>query len=215
MRNILSIYIPLAALCAVLTFFENKIPYSFLKPIPIALLAYLVWQRLPDQAGRWLLTGLMLSVLGDICIELPFEPGFVLGLGSFLLAHIAYTVSFLYCFEFRPGRLPHALAVFVVSVAVAAGLTGATGDLMWPVNAYISSIAVMTIAAAFRDTRTLMVFIGAVCFMISDTLIAWNRFVGDIYGAGLWVMAAYYTAQALVAIGSIRDHDGRPGNQML
>lgn len=46
----------------------------------------------PAGYRRLIVIGLLLSTLGDVFLMLPFD-GFVFGLGSFLLAHIAYLVA--------------------------------------------------------------------------------------------------------------------------
>jgi uncharacterized membrane protein YhhN len=41
--------------------------------------------------------------------------------------------------------------------------------------------------------------IGAAFFVVSDTLLAWNRFGGGIPLASLWVLATYFIAQWYIA----------------
>ncbi|WP_293224061.1 lysoplasmalogenase family protein, partial [Ottowia sp.] len=46
--------------------------------------------------------------------------------------------------------------------------------------------------------------LGACCFMLSDSLLAINRFVTPLPGAQVWVLASYYAAQALIVGGMLR-----------
>ena len=61
----------------------------------LALLVLALAWRQPGAVGRyrhWIVIGLALSTAGDVFLMLPFE-GFAFGLGSFLLAHLAYLVA--------------------------------------------------------------------------------------------------------------------------
>ena len=67
--------------------------------LPAAALIFLAlgWQGDPSTStyGMWVFAGLTLSVVGDVCL-LPAGSGkpFLVGLGAFLLAHVAYSVAF-------------------------------------------------------------------------------------------------------------------------
>jgi len=50
-----------------------------------------------------------------------------------------------------------------------------------------------------------LVAVGAGFFMLSDSLLATNRFVQPLLMAQVWVLATYYAAQALIAAGVLRD----------
>jgi len=51
------------------------------------------------------------------------------------------------------------------------------------------------------------VAVGAVFFMLSDSLLAINRFVTPLPLSGLWVLSTYYTAQILIVLHVLQ----RPG----
>lgn len=74
-----------------------------------------------------------------------------------------------------------------------------------PIVAYMVAISLMAISAGFReDSKFLWVAIGALVFMVSDTLIAVNRFVISLEYSGIAVMGTYYLAQALICTGVLR-----------
>jgi uncharacterized membrane protein YhhN len=54
-------------------------------------------------------------------------------------------------------------------------------------------------AATMGDTPARHVALGACLFMLSDALLATNRFVQPLPVASLWVLANYYAAQWLIA----------------
>jgi uncharacterized membrane protein YhhN len=76
--------------------------------------------------------------------------------------------------------------------------------LKLPVAAYVLVIALMGAqalgrASVLRDTPSRTVAIGALFFMLSDTLLAINRFVQPLPVSALWVLSSYYVAQILIA----------------
>jgi uncharacterized membrane protein YhhN len=127
---------------------------------------------------------------------------FVRGLGSFFVAHVAYIVAFrIGATEVRP------LVVSAIPVVVVATLIGSRvlrqvrlrePELTTPVSAYIGIIAVM-VATALATGEPLAAM-GAVVFMASDSLIAWNRFVVTLEWAPVTIMVAYHVAQALFVL---------------
>jgi uncharacterized membrane protein YhhN len=86
-------------------------------------------------------------------------------------------------------------------------------SLLWPVVAYAAVLVTMVIVALFRYGRTStasfgLVFGGAVLFMISDSLLAMNKFHAPIQQAGLLIMITYCVAQGLIAEGMLKHEAG-------
>ena len=170
---------------------------------PAATLALLVAALLldPEHDGRraWFVAALALSLAGDVFLMLPRDL-FVAGLASFLVAHLAYVAGF------WTGDAPWggALAVGVVVVAavvvvLAARILGGlrvsgADELVPPVTAYMAVIAVM--AASATGTALPLAIAGAWLFLVSDALIAWNRFVRPLAWAPVAIMVTYHLAQA-------------------
>jgi uncharacterized membrane protein YhhN len=154
------------------------------------------------DARRWaVVAALVFSLAGDVFLMLPRD-AFVRGLGSFFVAHVAYIVAFrIGATEVRP------LVVSAIPVVVVATLIGSRvlrqvrlrePELTTPVSAYIGIIAVM-VATALATGEPLAAM-GAVVFMASDSLIAWNRFVVTLEWAPVTIMVAYHVAQALFVL---------------
>ncbi|MEG0047153.1 MAG: lysoplasmalogenase, partial [Comamonas sp.] len=55
-----------------------------------------------------------------------------------------------------------------------------------------------------QDRSALLVALGASAFMVSDSILAINRFVQPLPWAAIWVLTSYYVAQALIVQGSLR-----------
>ena len=145
------------------------------------------------------------SLAGDVF--LMFQGFFIPGLVSFLVAHLFYVALFKSGQAWFPhrGALAATLGIGVAMYAFlwAGGLPPA---LRAPVAAYVLVIALMAAqaigrATVLRDAPSLLVAVGAGFFMLSDSLLATNRFVMPLPMAQVWVLATYYAAQALIVSG--------------
>lgn len=177
--------------------------YWLFKIIPIVLLLQLALTRTAGKVRALLSLGLVLSAIGDVLLAL--EGLFVQGLAAFLLAQITYTVLFLTHFSWQPRRLPWAAFIVIYALVCTLLIVPEAGDMQLPVIAYMIAISVMAIAAGFRnDNQFLWVAMGALIFMVSDTLIAVSRFVSPFEYSGVAVMVTYYMAQLLICVGVVR-----------
>ncbi|WP_312302244.1 lysoplasmalogenase family protein [Diaphorobacter nitroreducens] len=188
------------------------------KPLTMAIaIVYVANHAYPMSAtGRfglnrscWLLLGALLgSLAGDVFLMLS-EHLFIPGLVSFLLAHLCYIALFkqgVGWFGHR-GALGGTLALGIGMYAFLwqGGLPAA---LRVPVAVYVVVIALMAAQAwgrhaALRERSSLAVALGACCFMLSDSLLATNRFVQPLPLSQLWVLATYYAAQVLIVSGMV------------
>jgi uncharacterized membrane protein YhhN len=175
----------------------------FVKPAALfALIAVALTLTPHIGARRWaFVVALAFSVVGDVFLMLPRDY-FVAGLGSFLLAHVAYIVGLrIGATELRPlvvSAIPVAVVAAVVGGRVLHSLRETRPALVAPVSAYIGVLAVM-VAAALATGEPLAAF-GAVFFMASDSLIAWNAFVTPLPWAPVTIMVTYHVAQAMLVL---------------
>jgi len=180
--------------------------------IAIVLVAYSARQTSAggqfDSKPWWLLgAALAGSLAGDAFLMV--EGFFIPGLVSFLLAHIAYIVLFRQGVAWFPR--PVALAATLgVGVSMYAFLWqgGLPAELRIPVAVYVTVIALMAAqalgrAGALGDRAARQVALGACCFMLSDSLLATNRFVQPLPLAQVGVLATYYAAQAFIVHGMV------------
>lgn len=180
------------------------------KPLVLVALLVAAWSMgAPDSAaGRWLLAALVLSLLGDLALLSESEPRFVVGLAGFLFAHLAYVVAFAHAGMPR-GRLALAGLALVCLLAAtvgrrvvpAAAREGGPG-LAAVCAAYMAVIGVMVVAA--WGTGRALVALGASVFMVSDSLLALNRFVRPLRFGNVAVMVTYHVGQVLIVLGLLR-----------
>ena len=211
-----TLLLPAAALSALLAIAGNLFALPALvfvfKPATTLLIIAWAWPRGADAppVRRWIRAGLWLSLAGDVFLMWP--QGFLPGLVSFLLAHLAYIAAFTR--ELRLGARwpPFALYAAVAAVLLARLWPGVPAALQWPVLAYVACLATMaaqagTVWLAARGTpgegAGHRAALGGLLFMTSDALLAFNKFDAPLPLASLWILATYWTAQGLIA-GSMR-----------
>jgi len=153
--------------------------------------------------ARWISLGIFFSLLGDILLLWPDE-WLLPGLAVFLLAHIAYLAAFSRDAKF-PANAAIWLAFLTVSVANFFALRPHLPiNLEPPVAIYAFALATMAAQAIGRAMllRTLaakLAATGAVFFLLSDSLLSWDRFHHPLPLAPLLILAPYYLAQCLIA----------------
>ncbi|WP_397606750.1 lysoplasmalogenase [Silanimonas sp.] len=170
------------------------------KPVTTLLLIAFAWRSEDPHGLRpGVITGLLLSLLGDVALMLPID-AFVVGLGAFLLAHLAYIVAF-----FRHCRLKAVALAWLGYGLLAAGVL----SLLLPQvpeamrGAVVAYVVVLTGMAAFafgaRERAGSRLAVGGALFVLSDGLLAWDRFASAVPLASLWVLSTYWAAQWCIA----------------
>lgn len=169
------------------------------KPLTLVLLvtAALALDPAEPAVRSWFVAALVLSLAGDVFLMLP-QDLFVPGLASFLLGHVAYVVGFAHD-DMSVSRLGFGLVIVALAITVIglpilrAVRVGEEPELGTPVLAYMLVISLM-VACAIGVGSPLAIG-GAVLFYASDSLIAWNRFVGETRKGRLAIMSTYHLAQ--------------------
>jgi uncharacterized membrane protein YhhN len=151
--------------------------------------------------ARWASAAIVLSLAGDVLLAQPGDRGFIVGLGAFLLAHLAYTLLFLG--PLRRRGMPRLAALYGLWwFALLAVLLPHLGGLAVPVVVYG---AVLGLSAASALGTTPIVATGAALFLLSDTLLAFKLFLP---GFGFWqqdfaIMLLYTAGQGLIVLGIV------------
>ncbi len=176
---------------------------------PAAALAFLATAATLDPASStaraWFCAALVACVSGDLFLMLPTD-AFIAGLASFAVAQVCFTVGFA---NQDPTLLRLVIGVILVA-AVAVPLAArfvrslrAAGEpaLVPPVVAYVVVIAAMVVSALAGGNAWGIA--GAVLFLVSDSLIAENRFVVARPWAPLAVIVTYHLALAALVVGLV------------
>ena len=197
-----------------------------LKALSIAPLAVLAFRVLGTAGSRpngvesrhtrdnlILAAALVLSCLGDIFLHLDPRRYFTHALGTFLFAHLAYIVLFTRSWprplRARGSQMLLTALVLVYSLLVSSWLWSGLGtQAVPPVMVYSCAITVMTVSTILAGFSKPFVWIGALLFVISDSLIAAGRFKTAVPLAEYMIWPTYYLGQYGIAIGFLREKSG-------
>ena len=144
-----------------------------------------------------------LSALGDFLLALEDQSRFfVMGLASFLAAHIAYLAAFLP----RVSEPSWAGIAAIAASLTAAGIllsvvSSKLGKLRLPVFAYFAVIMAMVAAAFSIAEAPWFLGVGAAIFALSDSLIAVRKFAAPFRGIHEAVWVTYIAAQFMIVAG--------------
>jgi uncharacterized membrane protein YhhN len=207
-------------IAAFLNLLGNSIPLPLLqyttKPLLMPLLAVAIISSgsIAIHKKKLLFAGIFFSWVGDILLMFDYKGTgyFTGGLASFLCAHIMYIIYFikvkgqqLSLLKKRPVLI---LAVLVYTGALVTLLYPGLGPMRLPVLVYAGVIATMLLCSlhAFAQlpvrAARLMVT-GAVFFVLSDSLLAINRFYQPYPFAGTLIMLTYCMAQFCIVKGGV------------
>jgi uncharacterized membrane protein YhhN len=187
-----------------------------LKPLTLVLLIVAASVAHLGDAKPAVLAALAFGLVGDTALlfspdEQPgdsdLDPAFLVGLGAFLLGHVAYLVAFarhgLHGWQSVAGVLLVAGAVALVMPRVLQAARAAGGTVLAVlVGAYATVLAAMVVLAC--GTAAIATAIGGMVFLASDTTLAWNRFVQPLQRGPVIVIVTYHVAQLLIVIGLLR-----------
>lgn len=144
---------------------------------------------------------LLLCATGDVLLEIVF----VAGMAAFALGHIVYIFCFLeWGRVLGPSKRDYPVAgiVLLASLILMGWFFPGLGDLMIPALIYQAIITVM-VATAMVVKAPMIARLGAVMFMISDTLIAVGKFTDvGVPPGSVWI--TYAGAQIMIAWGLSR-----------
>lgn len=161
---------------------------------------------------KWVIAALAFSWLGDVLLMFQQEQPifFLLGLSAFLIAHIFYILFFhLARVNEQVKSRWWLLAIVVVYYAILmAVLYPKLGDMKVPVPVYGIVISFMLLLAThmlfIKNSKAgQLMMAGAVLFILSDSVLAINKFYQPFEAAGLVIMLTYGIAQLLITKGAI------------
>lgn len=181
--------------------------------IVLSLIVFFLRQSITLQKPVRLITlsALLFSLSGDVLLMFTEQNPlfFILGLVAFLLAHVMYILVFLK--HRNPSQ--KAFPILVVMLIYGSGLfyilKEGLGDMLIPVIAYMLVILTMATTAFSRKGRVTiqsfnLVFLGALLFLVSDSLLSLNMFYKTIPFANIFIMLTYGFAQFFIVLGILK-----------
>jgi len=184
-----------------------EIPWLRYITKPAIVVSLIIWLALQKfelaRLKHYLMAGLIFSLFGDILLMFTSQADlyFLLGLLAFLLAHICYILAFVRRGYFKPGHLPLGfILVSAYAIFIYWNISDGLGEVQPYVIAYMLILWLLALTAFMRKGYVPLrsyqfVLAGALFFMLSDSLLAWDKFNESIPFGGIAIMATYGLAQ--------------------
>jgi uncharacterized membrane protein YhhN len=186
------------------------------KPVATLALVALVWSGPSNPLLAVVGVGMLLSAVGDTALLMKGPKSFMVGMATFLVAHLLYAGAFLVGGE---GALWSPL----VGIAVFGGASGWLVRRMWPglaswlrapVTFYTAACSAMAAAALSTLTgpwpaaASAAAAIGGTLFFVSDANLAWNDFVEPYPHGQTVTLSLYWTGQLGIALAALWSSGG-------
>jgi uncharacterized membrane protein YhhN len=205
-RGVLNALIFISAIIAIVLDYHESSLYNIFKPLTTVLV--IVWVIMAKEVDtyfkRTIILALCFCLFGDIL--LLKNDYFVFGLGAFLLGHLLFAKAFVGLHGFQRNPIV-ALVLLAIGIGLFDWLYPDLGALKYPVAAYVLVILFMAwqgIGLYLREKTTAYGFIalGVILFMLSDSMIAIDRFKSPFELSGVVILSTYWLAITLIANGS-------------
>jgi uncharacterized membrane protein YhhN len=219
----LIIFLIASAVEVALSIFYWQALHIFVKPlIMLGLIGHYV--VMSPRRSSLFISALAFCWMGDVLLlfEKMNPIFFVAGLTSFLAGHVVY----LFCYRqlrhstytkelLGSQKARFSFPLILMATGLVAILYPSLGVLKIPIMMYALAITLMAMNALFRFGRTgtksfVFVLVGAVLFMVSDCVLAINKFKGAIEGAGAIIMLTYCAAQFFIVEGALLHEKEKP-----
>ncbi len=204
----------------ILNLAADYLPVPYLENItkPLLMIILINWfisatENLSSRIKKWIIMALCFSWLGDVLLMFQERDSmfFLLGLGSFLIAHIFY-ILFFHRIKIEEGvaaRSWLALPVVAYYATLMAVLYPRLAEMKMPVLVYGIVISLMLLLAMHmlfikNTVAGRWMLAGALLFIISDSVLAFNKFYQPFEYAGIIIMLTYGLAQLFITAGAIR-----------
>ncbi|MFY0651834.1 MAG: lysoplasmalogenase [Cyclobacteriaceae bacterium] len=217
------IFMAIALLELVAHFFDFQEMRHYTKPLIIpALMVYFKRSLKAELSLSFMLAfaALIFSWIGDVSLMYEHIKSlyFLIGLSSFAIALI------LYVFAFKKARyndetvisigsqIAYILPFLVLGGFILWKLVPASGDLAYPLIVYSIIMLGLVAASILRMDQTNQlsfnqVFFGAILFLLSDSLLAFNKFLMPMEQGNLFVMLTYILAQWNIINGLLKHYN--------
>jgi len=191
----------------------HTIAKPLLMPALLLLLICATDQSFPRRT--FLMTGLFFSWMGDVflLLESRYPVLFIAGLASFLITHLCYIVYFLLVKSAAVSLIQKQPLFILLILGYGVGLVWVLfpflGNLKIPVILYATVICTMLLCSLhiflkLTAPANRYFVAGAVLFVLSDSLLAINKFYQPLAFAGTLIMLTYCAAQYFIVMGFVK-----------
>ncbi len=181
-----------------LYFSPISLPFKICIPMGVLALASLFYLPFP------FFMAMAFSALGDCFGALHNFPA---QMGSFAAGHLAFIFFFLKLERHRSITVAstsrYASALTITSyILVSIFILPHVNNIFLRTGVAVYAFLILFMLRCALSLKKIFFWIGAVLFVFSDTVLAWNKFVSPIPAASLYIMIPYYLAQLLLFFGA-------------
>lgn len=176
---------------------------SFLKSVPLLSLIVLVFRHTNKSNRLLLILGLLFGMTGDVLLDMNRETNFMFALIVYLIGHLLYISVFHRRIKYNKKHIIPTILVLIATIIIGYFLRNIPQKLLIPVIVYLVVIALMVVSSFMVNYGNWLIWSGAIIFMISDTIIAVNKFLIPIPKSTFFNIGLYYLAQIFLISGLI------------
>lgn len=203
-KLILGLFVLVVALDIIGILTGNQLMRFIFKPM-IMLLLMMYYSVIIEPENKLYLAVLFFSFLGDVFLLFDSKLNFMLGLASFLMAHILLikiVVGVL-----RKSSLSQKITAIIPFAIIFSGLIfllkDNLGELLLPVIIYAFVITTFGVVSLLnylteKSIPNLLLLCGATFFMLSDSTLAINKFYQSEAYFPTFIMVTYVLAEYLI-----------------
>jgi len=203
-----SMLIIISALSAIYSQYSGNLDlYNYLKGLTTILIVLvpILFLKTSSKYKNLIIFGLLFCLIGDIF--LLDDAYFIAGLASFLIGHLIFTYAL---FNLKGFQKKYGIfsVLLLIGLAYFMYLRPSLGEITIPVGIYILVIVLMNWQAlslyAIEKNKTFFIIsIGAILFLISDSILAYDKFKEPFSLAGILILSTYWLAISMFAYSTL------------
>lgn len=180
-------------------------PVFVLLKITPALLAASIAYLYSERKGKHLLTITFLFLaIGDLLLGLNRTKYFIFALIVFLIGNVLLLIYMIPFAGRKSTGIIRGSTILLYSLVAAFYILPNSGKFLLPVMVYLIVISSMSLISALNiSRRQWLIFIGAAAFILSDSIIAFDKFVHPVSGSLPVILVLYYTAVYCLCFGIV------------
>ena len=209
----ITLLILFSSLCVLNILYEKnnkKKGIAFTKPFLMPLLT-IIYLSNASHINYYIVLALSFGFLGDVFLLKNHKKHYVLaGIISFLIGHIFYIYVFI-SDSYMVKSIPLWFLLFLlpyasISFLMFKKLISTMESMKLPTIVYMCILCTMSFMSFSRIWSTsflsfILTFLGSLCFLISDSILAFDMFSMERKNNGAAVMETYIAAQILIIAG--------------
>lgn len=188
-----------------------KMLFKLIPMVIVILIAFSIKNPISQKYKNIIIIGLIFCAIGDYTLQ-----WFLIGLTSFLIGHLFYIYAFSSIAKMKKlTTLQYVLIFYAIAMI---GFIGGTlfyrGEAVLATMVIMYIVIIVTMGVTATRTQIKFAISGALLFILSDSILAINKFIVSIPFSHQLIMITYYSAQLLIAL-SIRNKLDTLGNDTI